>query len=290
MIRSRQVTGAAAGLLLLCMAGSVVLLRQVDQVRTAATLQDVLYVSSPKLLKRLSLGYEGLLADVYWTRAVQYFGEKHHAGGGRYELLWPLLNITTQLDPHLIPAYAFGQTFLSARPPNGAGVPEKAIELVEYGIRNNPDDWHLYYDLGFIYYDLKDYGSAADAFLRGSRVPNAHPFLKILAAQMAEHGGELKTAQMLWSATYETTHDKLIRANAAAHLRALQADQDVTELEALVERYRQIAGHRPSSFAEMAKAGYLHRVPADPLGNPYQLTPEGHVLLREPDNFPFVQK
>src|SRR5216683_3484177 len=290
MIRSRQVTAAATGLLLLGMAGSALLLRQVDQVRSAATIEDVLYVSSPKLLKRLSLGYEGLLADVYWTRAVQYFGEKHHAGGGRYELLWPLLNITTQLDPHLIPAYAFGQTFLSARPPNGAGVPEKAIELVEYGIRNNPDDWHLYYDLGFIYFDLQDYRSAADAFLRGSRVPNAHPFLKILAAQMAEHGGELKTAQMLWRATYETTHDKLIRANAAAHLRALQADQDVTELEALVERYRQIAGHRPSSFAEMAKAGYLHRVPADPLGNPYQLTPEGHVLLREPDNFPFVQK
>src|SRR5260370_35120486 len=133
MIRSRQVTGAAAGLLLLCMAGSVVLVPQVDQVRTAATLQDVLYVSSPKLLKRLSLGYEGLLADVYWTRAVQYFGGKHHSGGGRYELLWPLLNITTQLDPHLIPVYAFGQTFFSARPRNVAAWPQQGLASVAYG-------------------------------------------------------------------------------------------------------------------------------------------------------------
>src|SRR6266700_4429966 len=101
MIRSRQVTAAATGLLLLCMAGSAVLLRQVDQVRTAATLQDVLYVSSPKLLKRLSLGYEGLLADVYWTRAVQYFGGRHSAGANHYRLLAPLLEITTALDPHL---------------------------------------------------------------------------------------------------------------------------------------------------------------------------------------------
>src|SRR2546422_11011595 len=183
MIRSPQVTVAAAGLLLLCLAGSALLLLQVDQARGGATVQDVLYVSSPKLLKRLSLGYEGLLADVYWTRAVQYFGGKQHIEyRGRYELLWPLLNITTQLDPHLIPAYAFGQTFLSAKPPEGAGTPEKAIELVEYGIRNNPDDWHLYYDLAFIHYDLKDYRGAADAFLRGSKVPNAHPFLKVLAA------------------------------------------------------------------------------------------------------------
>ena len=29
---------------------------------------------SPKAVKRLSLGYDGLLADIYWTRAVQYFG------------------------------------------------------------------------------------------------------------------------------------------------------------------------------------------------------------------------
>src|SRR5204863_422459 len=108
--------------------------------------------SSPKLLKRASLGYSGLLADIYWTRAVQYYGGKHQQAM-RYDLLWPLLNITTQLDPHLIPAYLFGGTFLSQKPPDGAGDAAKAIELVEFGIRNNPDDWHLYYDLGYIHYD-----------------------------------------------------------------------------------------------------------------------------------------
>ena len=158
---SRRVTTAAAVLLFCSMAVSVLLVQQVDQLRTGSSLQEVLYVSSPKLLKRLSLGYDGLLADVYWTRTVQYYGGMHHAGGGNYESLSPLLNITTQLDPHLIPAYEFGGTFLSAKPPQGAGMPQRAIELVEYGIRNNPDDWHLYYDLGFIYYmDLKDYPGA----------------------------------------------------------------------------------------------------------------------------------
>jgi tetratricopeptide (TPR) repeat protein len=250
----------------------------------------MLYVSSPKFLKRASLGFDGLLADIYWTRAVQYFGGMHHTGGGTYRLLWPLLNITTQLDPHLIPAYEFGSTFLSAKPPNGAGTPEKAIELVEYGIRNNPGDWHLYYDLGFIHYDLKNYASAADAFLRGSKVPNAHPFLQILAAQMAEHGGDEKTAQMMWSAALQTTHDKMIRANAAAHLRALQVDQDVAQIEDLIQRYRQNAGHITSGFLEMIRAGYLRGVPVDPLGNPYRMDVEGHVLLSEPDSFPFVQR
>jgi tetratricopeptide (TPR) repeat protein len=290
MIRSRQVMASAGALLLLCMAGSVLLLRRVDQVRSGATLEEVIYISSPKFLRRLSLGYSGLLADIYWTRAVQYYGGLHHTGGGRYELLWPLLNLTTQLDPHLIPAYQFGGTFLSAKPPNGAGTPARAIELVEYGIRHNPDDWHLYYDLGFIYYDLKDYRGATDAFERGSRVPNAHPFLKVLAARMAEHGGDLETARILWSATYQTTNDKNVRSNAASHLRAVQVDVEVTELERSVEAYRQRIGHLPGSFAEMVNEGFLRGVPVDPLGKPYKLTSEGKVILRDPDGFPFAQK
>jgi tetratricopeptide (TPR) repeat protein len=288
MNRSRRITtGIASALLIVMGAGSVLLLRRVDQLRTGATLEEVLYVSSPKLLKRASLGYSGLLADIYWTRAVQYYGGKQHQNARRYDLLWPLLNITTQLDPHLVPAYLFGGTFLSQKPP---GDPAKAIELVEYGIRNNPDDWHLYYDLGYIYYDLKDYHRASDAFERGSRVPNAHPFLKILAAQMAQHGGELETARMLWSAAYQTSHEKNLRGNAAAHLRAVQVDMDVPQLERIAEIYRQRVGHFPSSFGEMNAAGLLRGIPLDPLGNPYKLTSDGHVLLRNPDDLPFVAK
>src|SRR5215472_18721926 len=128
---SKAVTLAATAIFLFCGLSSMLLLRELDRVRTGATLQEFLYISSPKLLKRMSLGYEGLLADVYWTRAVQYYGGIHHQGGGRYELLWPLLNITTQLDPHIIPAYEYGATFLSADPPNGAGTPQKAIQLME---------------------------------------------------------------------------------------------------------------------------------------------------------------
>ena len=78
MIRSRTTTGIALALLIGLGAGSVLLLRRVDQLRTGATLEEVLYVSSPKLLKRASLGYSGLLADIYWTRAVQYYGGKQH--------------------------------------------------------------------------------------------------------------------------------------------------------------------------------------------------------------------
>ena len=289
-MKRRRIAAFAALVLVASGAGSGLILHRVDQARPHATLNEVVYISSPKLLKRLSLGYDGLLADIYWTRVVQYYGGKHHAGGGRYELLWPLLNITSQLDPHIIPVYEFGGTFLSTPPPNGAGLPQRAIDLVEYGIRNNPDDWHLYYDLGYLYYDLKDYPGAANAFERGSRVPNAHPFLKVLAAQAAQHGGEAQTAKMLWSAIYQTTQDHYIRENAFWHLRALRADQDCAELERIIEIYRDSKGHFPGSFADMERAGLLQGVPTDPTGNEYQLDDQGHAFVADPENFPFLQK
>jgi hypothetical protein len=291
MRHSHKVTAAASVLLIISMTASVLLLRSVDQVRSGATLEEFLYISSPALVKRLSLGYQGLVADIYWTRAVQYYGQLHHRGGGRFELLWPLLNITTQLDPHIIPAYQYGATFLTAEPPNGAGTVDKAIQLVEYGIEHNPDEWRLYEDLGFIYYsNLKDYKKAAEVFLRGSKRPNAHPFLGVLAAQAAEHGGERQTAQLLWAAIYETTPDKNIRVTATWHLRALKVDETVTQLNQLVETYRQRNGHLPASFLDMVRAGLLPGIPLDPDGHEYQLESNGRVVVGNPENFPFVEK
>jgi|ERR1700730_9031137 hypothetical protein len=291
MRASRRVTLVFSLVLAGCVAASILLLRRLDQVRAGATLEEVLYISSPRTLKRLSLGYDGLLADIYWTRAVQYFGNKHRDGARGFDLLAPLLEITTTLDPHLMVAYEYGASFLAPRPPNGSGMPERAIQLEEFGIRNNPNEWRLYYNEGFVaYMELKDYAAAAEVFARGSRVPNAHPFLTVLAGKMAEHAGDLQMARMMWSTTYQTTTDPSIRANAAAHLRALKVDEDVTKLEALTGRYQQQTGHFPASFSELETAGLLSSTPVDPLGRPYKLTLDGRVEVRVPDDLPFIQK
>ncbi|HTR64752.1 MAG TPA: hypothetical protein VMH85_03190 [Terriglobales bacterium] len=291
MNASRRITLTASLLLVFFMAASILIVHRIEVLRSGAALEEVLYISSPRLLKRLGLGYDGLLADIYWTRTVQYFGTKHRAGATSYKLLAPLLEITTALDPQLIVAYEFGGNFLAPRPPYGAGMPQKAIALVERGIQNNPDEWRLYYQLGFIrYMDLNDYAGAARAFLDGSRVPHAHPWLKVLAAQMAQHAGEWETARMLWSTTYSTANDPAIRANAAAHIRALQADRDVIVLEILVAKYQKANGHPPKKLSDLVAAGILRGVPLDPLGHPYRLGQDGHVEVQSPDDLPFIQK
>jgi hypothetical protein len=291
MKHSQRTTIAAATLLAVFLAGSVLTLMRVDRLRTGASLEEVLYISSPKVLKRLSLGYEGLVADIYWTRAVQYFGNKHHMLARDYRLLAPLLEITTYLDPHLLVAYEFGANFLSPKPPDGAGEPLRAIQLVENGIRSNPNEWRLYYNLGFIYYiELRDYPRAAEAFARGAERPGAHPFLKVLAAKMAQNAGEIETARMLWITTFESTTDEQIKFNAATHLKALQCDENVMVLEKLVQLYRERSGHLPASLVDLVYANMLPDIPLDPAGHPYKLTSDGRIEVRNPDDIPFITK
>jgi len=291
MKQRRKTTMIATICLIVSLAGSSFVLHRVDQLRPQATLDEVLFLSSPKLIKRASLGYDGLTACIYWTRAVQYFGYRHHYYAASYNLLAPLLEITTHLDPHLLVAYEFGGSFLAPPPPHGAAQPERAIELLESGIQNNPDKWRLYYNLGFVYYmELRDYKKAEETFERGSHVPNAHPFLKIFAAQMAQHACEYETARMLWSTTYQTTQDQLIKQNAVEHLRALRVDEDVQRLQEAVTRFGERTGRLPASISELVAAESLAGTPIDPDGHPYKLTSEGRIEVRVPDDFPFATK
>src|SRR4051794_9866457 len=158
-----RTTAGLLALAALIMVASVSSLLRVTQLREHSTLSEVLFIPSAKALKRMSLGYNGLLADIYWTRAVQYFGSHHVAAAKEYDLLAPLLDITVTLDPKLEPAYRFGSIFLAQKPPQGAGRPDQAVQLVERGIREFPNDWHLYFHLGFIHYiERHDYIAAAE--------------------------------------------------------------------------------------------------------------------------------
>jgi len=291
MTSARRANLVAAAVLALSMTGVIATLYAIDHTPRETVEQQALYVRSSTALRRMSLGYTGLLADIYWTRAVQYFGERHHNGSSDFRLLAPLLEVTTELDPKLLPAYQFGANFLAPKPPNGAGLPGSALFLMKYGIEHNPGQWRLYYNLGFLYYtEFKDYAKAADAFAQGAKLPVTSEYMPILAARMAQHAGEFDTARMLWRTTYESTKDARIRDNAVQHLLALQVDEDVTRLEQVVEKYREQTGGLPASMADLERAGSIHGTPADPKGQPYKLMPDGRIEVQNPESMFFITK
>lgn len=266
------------------------LVRLSDRVRDDQPLQEVLYIPSPKVVERMSLGYSGLLADIYWTRVVQYFGTKHHAKAKQYLILEPLLDMTTTLDPKLLPAYQFGSVFLAQKPPEGAGNPLAAARLVEKGIRENPQTWRLYYDLGYIYWlELKDPAKAADAFARGSRIQGALPWMQVMAAALTAHAGETETATYMWTNILNSTEEPNLKANARNRLVCLRVDSDVKILQDRVDEFTRQNGRLPSGWPELISAGLLRGLPTDPRNHPYQLE-AGRVQVAQPDLFPFITR
>jgi tetratricopeptide (TPR) repeat protein len=238
------------------------------------------YITSGETLKKFSLGYSGLLADIYWTRAVQYFGRERLAGRSSFEMLAPLLRIATTLDPHLLIAYRFGAVFLAEKRPAGAGRPDEALELIRRGIAANPTYWRLWQDLGFIYYwDLEDYANAAQAFEEGSRQPGADLWMKTLAASVAARGGALSTSRILWSEVYGQAGNESIRRSAAQHLEAINAEEALGQLDRILAVFHQREGYPATSFADLVRAGLLARQPVDPAGVPFAIGKDGTATL-----------
>jgi len=254
---------------------------KMDAERTALRLEaDELTLRSPRVMKKLSLEYAPLMGAIYWTRAVQYYGEKHHMKDQNLELLWPLLDISSTLDPNLIVAYRFGAMFLSDAPPRGAGEPDKAVELLERGIKANPDYWRFYQDLGDVYYfDEKNYLKASQAFEAGSRNPAAKAWMKIMAAKIAEEGESPETSYALWLDIYQTTADKDIRKNAEVHLRLVKVQMDLRNLGLIADEFAKRARKPARSIRDLVQAGLLRGQPLDPAGFPYVVGEDGNAEL-----------
>jgi tetratricopeptide (TPR) repeat protein len=247
--------------------------------------EEVLYLPSGKVIKTLSLGYSGLMADVYWMRAVQYYGEKRLKNEKRFDLLDPLIDIATTLDPQLIHAYRFGAIFLSEQSPVGAEQPEKAVALLKLGIERNPDEWPLYRDLGFVYYwYLQDYKRGAEAFLEGSKNPKSAAWMKTFAAELLAKGGSRESARFLWQQFYDTADNEQMKRNARENLLRLQALDEIDILTDFIIKVEAKLGRPVQSIDEIVELGLIKHHPLDPKGLTYIYDPQTRTVQLSPES------
>ncbi|HJN43117.1 MAG: hypothetical protein CL477_07140 [Acidobacteria bacterium] len=246
-----------------------------DRVYAASRAQtQLLYIPDGAVLGRMALSFDALLADVYWIRALQHYGGTKRADSEEksYDLLGPLLDITTTLDPRFNVAYRFGAIFLTEGYPNGPGRPDLAIALLQKGIGEMPDKWEFYMDIGFIYYWwLQDYNAAALWFEKAANVPGASWWLRSLAANTLAAGGSRESSRTLWQQIYESADNDWIRNEAVRRLTQLQALDDIDQLIGAAQRFIEQGGRPPESWEELIGAGFVAGVPVDPTGLPYVL-------------------
>jgi hypothetical protein len=277
------VVGAVVAAVFLGAASSLQAVREVRYPPPPVTAES-LYLTSGKTARRLSVGYTALAADLYWIRAIQYYGgsrirSEQTASEKDFDLLYPLLDLTTSLDPRFNIAYRFGAIFLAEPPPGGAGRPDLAIALLEKGLRERPDKWEYMQDIGFVHYWWRnDYQAAATWFDKASRMPGAPWFLRSLAAVTLAEGGDRQSSRTMWLAIRQSAEIDWLKRDADRRLQQLDALDVIDAVQRAIDATVPRTG-KLTTWPELIRAGALRGIPLDPAGVPLRIDQEGQVHL-----------
>ena len=257
--------------------------------------EETLYLTR-RVTSRVVFTHRSLVADLYWIRSLQYFGSHTmrakrpaaalHASPApaadrpvSFELLYPLLDITTTLDPRFNIAYRFGAIFLSEGPRDGPARPDQAIALLEKGLQTSPDKWEYWQDIGFVHYwTHHDYPKAAAAFARGADIPGAPWWMRSLAATTLARGGDRNASRLLWQQMAEASNDA---ARYAANLKLQQLDalEIIEKLQKGIDAVGRRRGAPVTNWNELIAARLISRVPLDPAGIPFELDASSRVTV-----------
>jgi hypothetical protein len=265
-----------AALIVLMVSATLTQVALEGKLRKPDTRPGVHWIQSPALMRRLAVGFNAIWADIYWIRAVQYYGGTRLSVDEKknYDQLYPLLDITTSLDPHFNIAYRFGSILLSEGYPNGPGQTDQAITLLRKGIKEMPEKWQYYHDAGFVeYWWRRDAQASADWFIKGSRLPGAPNWLEPLAASVLAEHGERDASRAMWLQLAQTAEHDWIRQSANRGLMQLDAETHIELLEPIVQKFFDLNGRFPATWNELIAAQMLRRHPVDPSGYVYALDP-----------------
>lgn len=293
------------GLSLLVVLGlsfTVLLARWIDGKRPPVdpnAVDESLYLSG-KTARRISLGFNGLAADWYWMRSLQYVGlkvinhreniELDDLGQLNLKLLPSLLETATTLDPEFLDPYEYAAVVLPA-----VDV-EQAIRITQKGIEANPSAWRLHQHLGYIYWQKHDYKAAAETYGRGAQIPGAPQWMEAMKARMAVEGGSRETAREIYMRMYEQSNEDKVKDMASRRLMQLDAFDQIDSLQKILRAFQTRTGRCPANWRELEPVFRMMRVPLgesgaplDPSGTPYvigktncevQLSPTSEIPMK----------
>jgi len=228
------------------------------------------------------LNFNGLAADWYWMRSLQYVGRKilDHEGDIALDdlsklnlnLLAPLLDNATTLDPQFMEPYEYAAVVLPAIDV------QEAIRITRKGIDANPDAWRLYHQLGYIYWQQQDYSAAAEVYERGAQLPGAPVWMQAMKARMAAEGGSRATARDIYTHMFEQSADESIKDMARRRLMQLDSWDVRDALRKVLSAHKVRTGRCPANWRDVEQTLRALRAPLDRSGSPLDPSGAPYVL------------
>ncbi len=229
-----------------------------------------------KALRVLSLGFDRLVADLFWIRTVYYVGDPDDS-----KAKWPaaedLANLVTDIDPHFDSAYVVMASVLGGLRRD----PDAAIRVLEKGAAVSKY-WRIHFLLGFTYFmDKQDYVRGAKSIERAIELGGGPPYLQFLVSRLYNSAGDPETAMQFIEARLRNEEQPEVRAQLLQRLSDLWINRDLDAINAAIAKYREAKRADPKSVQALVEAKLLPALPHDPKGGPYGIS-EGRATTEIP--------
>jgi tetratricopeptide (TPR) repeat protein len=217
------------------------------------------------VVRVISLGFERLIADLFWIRTVYYIGDEHAMNAG-----WPdaerLAHLVVDTDPGFDSAYVVMGSVL-----NGLRTdPDAAIRLLEKGAAIS-SYWRIHFLLGFQYFMEKaDYARGAESLQRAFALGGPE-YLQFLISRLYASSGDPETAMQFIAARLQQEETPQIRERLQQRYADLWIVRDLRLIDAAIEKFRADRGRDPAGVPELVEAGLLTAEPRDPRNNAYRI-------------------
>lgn len=177
-----------------------------------------LYLPEPSYLKLVSLGYDGLIADLVLAKALTYFGS-HYRDRRTFEFrhLETLFVTAIEMDPRNKEAVLLAGNILSDIDVHAA------INVLKRGMSNHPDHWKFPEMIGYHYFfRLNDPGKAGQYYEMAAQLPGHPPYVPSLSGKFYRESGRYEEAMRVLYNFYSTTSDQRLKKSFKNSIDALQ--------------------------------------------------------------------
>jgi len=221
------------------------------------------------VLRVLSLGFERVVADLFWIRTVHYVGDEVSSAAD-----WPaaerLAQLVTDIDPHFDPVYVLMASVLSGLKKD----PDAAIRLLEKGAAVS-SYWRIHFLLGFQYFMEKgDYPRGAKALERAVEL-GGPTYLQFLISRLYSSAGDPTTAMQFIALRLQNEESPEVRAQLEKRLSDTWINRDLALIDAAIAGYTEKNQRAPKDVHALVDAGLLASLPRDPKGGEYWVSWDG---------------
>lgn len=182
-------------------------------------------IAPPPMIERFSFGYQEVIGDLLWIRAVQDFDYCDRSVAKNVcqnnSWLFKMLDTVTNLSPHFRIPYAAGGLALTVLVTDIDG----ATEIFDKGVKTFPNDWPIHYRAAYHYmYEVKDNKRAAELLIQAGK-NGAPPWVFTLAGRLYSDSGNLELAEAVLKEMIDTKQDPALIKRLQDKIQSIKENQ-----------------------------------------------------------------